>query len=187
MLGKELIFQKAIFKWFGIKFHYTRLDGTDSGEVNQFVIDRGDSVAMLLHEVEKDEVILVEQLRIATAESGNGWLLELPAGRVDPGEEPTQTALREAREETGAEPREIRLISSFFLSPGGSSERLHLFYCPFHNGIEIQSIAGLKEENEDISVQRYPLKEALEMIETGKIADAKTIIGLLWLNQDVKS
>jgi ADP-ribose pyrophosphatase len=132
---------------------------------------------LVLHDVPANEVVFVEQARVATS----GWILELPAGRVEPNEDPAATAGREAEEETGAAPATVQRISRFYLSPGGCSERLHLFYCPFSDGLTVHEYAGLAQDSEDIRVHRIPLPRALEMIETGEIADAKTMIGLYWL------
>jgi len=181
VLSTEEVFSRDFFRWVSIRFTYRRYDGTTSGPVDRIVFDRGDSVGMLLHDIPRNEVILVEQLRIAAVGHGTGWLLELPAGRIETGDSPEATASREVREETGAEAAEMEPIASFYLSPGACSERLHLFYAPYPEGLEIQEHAGLAEENEDIRVARVPFEEALEMIKDGRLADAKTILGLLWL------
>ena len=187
VLNKEEILHHAIFRWWQISFKFRRFNGSETGEIKHYVLDRGDSVGMLLHHLSSDEIVLVEQLRIAALESKSPWLFEIPAGRVDPGEDPNSSAKREIREETGGRTTEVQLIGSFYLSPGGCSERLHLFYCPFPQEMNLAATGGLAVENEDIKVHRISLRQALKMIRTGEIVDAKTVIALLWLNQQEKN
>jgi ADP-ribose pyrophosphatase len=180
--SKEQVFHQAIFRIFSVKFRYTLPDGTVFGPVDRLVLDRKESVGVILHDIRAEEIILVEQVRIATIDNGSGWLMEIPAGIIDDGETPEQSARRETKEETGAEPIEVEFVSSFYLSPGTSSERMHLFYCPFRNGLTVLARAGLAEEMEDIKVHRVPKNRALDMVRTGEIADAKTILALFYLS-----
>ena len=179
--GTEELLRRGFFRWVAVRFRYTRTDGKDSGEVEHLVLERGDSVGVVLHDLQTDEIVLVEQLRIATLETSNGFLLEFPAGRIDASEQPIHAAIREAKEETGAELSDVQLISSFYLSPGTCSERLHLFYCPFLDGLTVKATGGLESEHEDLKVHRISLDQAMTMVGSGEIADAKTIIGVLWL------
>lgn len=181
ILHEETVFQKRIFHWKSIRFQYIKTDGEWSNEIEHLVLDRNDSVGILMHDLLTDEIILVEQFRVAAYHNGPGWLIELPAGRIEDGDEAHETALRETKEETGAEPSEAIFISSFYLSPGGCSERLSLFYCPFPNGLQVLSNAGLASEDEDIRVHRISRTEAYDWYASGRIIDAKTIIALQWL------
>jgi len=165
------------FRWLEVEFQYERFDGSFSKPQTHMVLERGDSVAVLLHDVPNDKVVIVEQVRIAT----KGWLLEIPAGKIDKGEEPADTANREAEEETGIKPASVERIASFFLSPGACSEKLHLFYCPFDQPLEIQEFGGLESESEDIRLHLMTVEEAIRKIESREIADAKTILALYWL------
>jgi len=181
ILGKENLLNFYIFKASAVDFRYQRFDGSTAEPLPHFVLDRGESVGILLHDIPANEIVLVEQFRIACAENGPGWMLELPAGRIDANESPEDAARRETLEETGTEPNDINLISNFYLSPGGISERLHLFYCPFIDGISVGEHGGLEHESEDIRIHRFSLDKAYTMIESGEIIDAKTIIALYWL------
>lgn len=102
-------------------------------------------------------------------------LLELPAGKLDPDEDPALTVLRELHEETGYVAARATHLSSFFTSPGFCSERLHLYHmCDLQRGQQ------KLEHDEMITIEKYHLSEAMEMIKDGRIQDAKTIIGLVW-------
>lgn len=128
----------------------------------------GASVVVPLNE--KGEVYMVRQFRkpIDTV------TLEIPAGKLDPGEEPLVCAKRELKEETGLEAKEIRHLVSIHSTPGFSNEVLHLY-----------SATGLSEgescadEDEFISTEKYPVADLIDMVLNGKITDAKTIIGVL--------
>lgn len=181
MLGKEEVLHRFFFRWFKFRFEYERFDGTRTEPIDQYVLDRGQSVGVVLHDLGNDEIVLVEQMRIAAIDSGNPWLLELPAGRVDDAEEPLAAASRESQEETGVSPSDVRLICKFYASPGTCSELLHLYYCPFPNGFDAGERGGLVDEHEDIRVHRVTVTEAAAMIESGSIVDAKSIIGVQWL------
>ncbi len=181
ILSEETVFQKRIFHWKSIRFRYTKTNGQMSNEIEHLVLDRNDSVGILMHDLQVDEVILIEQFRVAAYHNGPGWLIEVPAGRIEDGDDAKATALRETKEETGAEPTDAEFISSFYLSPGGCSERLSLFYCPFEHGLTVMESAGLEVEDEDIRVHRVKREVAYRWIKEGKVIDAKTIIALQWL------
>jgi len=180
ILDDEAIFDRWIIHWRRVKFRHSRFIGAEAKTSERLVLEWGDSVGILIHDTAKDEVVLVEQLRIATEATG-GWILEIPAGKVDAGEKPRQAAIREAQEETGAVIANIEHISSFYLSPGISTERLHLYYCPLDAGFTIDRYTGIADEDEDIQVRRMPLGEALGQIARGQIVDAKSILALFWL------
>ncbi len=181
VLAQEELFRKGFFKWVNVRFTYRKFNGSISDPIERIVFERGASVGMLLHDIPSNEVILVEQVRVATLPSGHGMLLEIPAGVIEGSDSPESTAHREITEETGAQPAELEHISTFYLSPGACSERLHLFYAPYPNGLDIKEYAGLADENEDIRVHRLPVAQVMGMIKSGQIADAKTLVALLWL------
>ncbi len=95
--------------------------------------------------------------------------------------DPTITLRRELMEEIGYRVNSFRKIASFFVSPGGTSERIHLFYAAISPKDKIASGGGLVSEGEDVRMVTMGVKEALYKISTGDIVDAKTIIGLQWL------
>jgi len=146
------------------------------------VLDRGDSVAILLHDIVKDQVVIVQQFRPAILRT----IFEIVAGTLKPGEDHEACVKREVFEEVGLEVGEVRLISRFFVSPGATSERIFLYYAPVSSlGVD-GLVGGLKDEGENIQKNVMSVDEALEMVLVGEIDDAKTILALLWLKDQRK-
>jgi ADP-ribose pyrophosphatase len=119
------------------------------------------------------DIILVKQYRKAVEE----YLLELPAGKLEAGEDPGECAARELKEETGYRARNIRYVSSFYTSPGFSNEVMHVFIA---TGLEYEE--KKPDEDEVIKIIEINHEEALDMALNGKLRDAKTITGILLLN-----
>ena len=162
---------------------FEQFDGHMSPVVRRLNLERGDSVSVLVFNQTTEKLILVSQFRYATYPKTDGWTIEAIAGMVDAGETPEQAAKREVDEETGLSVDTFEHIATFYPSPGGSSERIFLYYlarCP-----EIRPIAketgGILSKGEDVKAVEITLPEALAKIKTGEIVDAKTIIGVYWL------
>lgn len=115
-------------------------------------------------------VILVRQFRYPVGRE----LVEIPAGKIDPDEDPLECAKRELAEETGYRAREWHNLLRFFSTPGFTSEYMHLFMA---QGLETGDQAP--DEDEFVEVIKVPLSEAVGMVEQGDICDAKSIVGLL--------
>lgn len=119
-------------------------------------------------------ILLVTQYRHAAGRR----LLELPAGTLEPGETPHDTAIRECQEEVGMRPRSVEPAGGFYVAPGYTTEYIHLFEC---RDLEQAPLDG--DADEDIEVVSLQPQEALTAIEDGRIVDAKTIVGILrWLH-----
>jgi len=99
---------------------------------------------------------------------------------LEPGEDPQAALKREVLEETGYEVVSIEKIAQFYVSPGGSSERIVLFYVEVRNATKVAAGGGLVSENEDIQSIWYSPEELQKMVDAGDIHDAKTLIGALW-------
>ena len=181
IISKEEVFHKAIFRIEEIHLRHERFDGAMSEPIMRLNLERGDGVAAVVHDPESGSVVLVEQFRPSTYEKGPGWLLELPAGVVEAGDDMLATMQRELVDEIGYRVDNLRHINTFYLSPGGTSERIHLYYARVAAHHATDPGGGLVEEGEDIRIVTVPLTEVFPMIEAGVIADAKTIIGLQWL------
>ena len=119
---------------------------------------------------EDGSVVFVSQYRHPTRK----YVLELPAGKLDPGERPAETAARELEEELGLVAGRLEQLSEFYTTPGFCEERLWVFLAT-----ELRETALRREEDEIIEVVRMPFTRALEMAVKGEFEDAKTIIGLL--------
>ena len=177
-----------VFKVEEARLRYEKFNGEMSDVVRRISLERGDSVAILIFNLETNKFILVSQFRYPSYKKGDGWLLETIAGIVDSGETPEETARREVREETGLNITTMEHISTFYPSPGGSSERIHLFYSEVSGeSAKYNKTSGLACEGEDIESTEVSLEEALEKIKSGEIMDAKTIIGIYWaVNRQLK-
>ncbi|NPV70892.1 MAG: NUDIX hydrolase [Firmicutes bacterium] len=118
-------------------------------------------------------VLLVEQYRYPAGAT----LLEIPAGKLDPGEDPLGCARRELGEEAGVTARDWERLGSFFTSPGFSSEVIHVFLA---SGLEpVRPGEALPDDDELLRVEHVPLADARDLISNGRIRDAKTVAGLL--------
>ena len=156
------------------------------GETEVFrreLFERGEASAVLLYDAVRDVVVLTEQYRIGAAfdsEQASPWLLEVVAGMVEEGELPEEVACREAEEETGCIIKDLIPISNYWSSPGGTSEKVHL-YCALVDSSILGGIHGLEHEQEDILVRLIPFEQAYDGIASGEINNAATIIALQWL------
>jgi ADP-ribose pyrophosphatase len=171
-----------VFKVDEAYLRYEKFNGKMSGTVRRISLERGDSVGILIYNTTTDKIILISQFRYPSYKSGHGWLLETIAGIVDPNEAPEEAARREVQEEAGLNITNLDHISTFYPSPGGSSERIYLYYAEVYREPERDGkLGGLACEDEDIKSQELTLEKALAKIKSGEIMDAKTIISIQWL------
>ena len=178
-------YKKAIFRIVLAKLKHEKFNGEMSEEISRLSLERGDAVAAIIHNPEDDTILLTEQFRYPTyGKTKDGWILELPAGIVEEGEEPRHTMHREIEEETGYEVDTLRYLYTFFLSPGGSSERIFLYYGRLDTDERTFDGGGLESEGEDIRTIKMPVDEALQKLKDRQFTDAKTILGLQWLQMN---
>ena len=116
-------------------------------------------------------VLLIRQFRYPLGK----FIFELPAGKLDSGQSPRDTMARELEEEIGHSAGSLTHECAFYTSPGFCDESIHLFVAR-----DLAPTGQRLEEREHITVEPRTLAECLEMIETGEIEDAKTILGILW-------
>ena len=120
---------------------------------------------------EDPQVLLIRQYRYAA----EGYLYEIPAGRLNPAEDPRDCALRELKEETGCSAERVDELFTMYTTPGFTDERIHLFMAT-----GLMSGETKHEADEFLEPQPMPLSQALQMIRAGEIQDSKTALGLLF-------
>jgi ADP-ribose pyrophosphatase len=163
----------GFFKLDELTVSHRKLNGAMSADETFLIFERGDSVAALLVERETGNVIAVEQFRAPTLEKSrnHGWMIEAVAGMIDAGETPDQAIVREVLEETGYRIEQPELVATFFASPGGSSERIFVYYA-----VVTAREKGAPAEAEDIRLLSMSLDELFDRMDRGEIEDPKLII-----------
>lgn len=184
---KSRVFDQ-LFKIDRAVVQYEKFDGTMTDDVVRYNFERGNSVAVLVVNRERQTVLLTKQFRFPAymENAKNGWLLEIVAGMVDQEEDPKHTAMREVREEIGYSVELLVSICGVYLSPGGSSEKIYLYYTEINSAQKTEAGGGIANEAEDIQIVELPISEAYKLLDTGEIVDAKTVIALQWLKQKFK-
>ena len=148
----------------------------DGRRTQREVVEHGEVVVMVPVDA-SGQVLLVRQYRLPAGQS----LLEVPAGSVDPGESVEEAVQRELQEETGYRADRLQRLGGFFISPGYCTEFMHLFLAT-----GLSEAAAAADADEWITVERFPLAEALRLVASGDIRDAKSIIGLLLAERHVR-
>jgi nudix-type nucleoside diphosphatase (YffH/AdpP family) len=167
---------------------FEKFAGQMSEEVVRFHYHRSDAVAVLIYDQENERVLLIRQFRYAVyAKTGDGWLTECVAGMMEENETPLEVAQREVLEETGLKLKKAELLSHYFFSPGGCSDRVHLYLGSVDNPAQPVGIGGLENEGEEIHAEWVPLQEALKRVDEGTIVDGKTIIALTLLDRRLRN
>ncbi len=170
-MEEQTLDSRQIYDGRRVKLRLDRVMLHSGRETTREVVEHPDCVAIVALDAE-DNVILVRQFRHAVAKE----LLEIPAGGIEPGEEPLKSALRELAEESGYIAGSIKRLGGFYSSPGYSTEYLHLFLAT-----EIKPGPSQAQEDEILEVVPIPLKQVHRLITSGEIQDAKSIAGLLAL------
>lgn len=169
------------------RFRHRLFNGEMSGEVRREIFERGHAAVLIPYDPKRDEVVLVEQIRIAAFDtSPTPWLLEMVAGIIEPGESVDEVARREALEEAGLTVGRTKPVLSYLASPGGTSERLSIIAGEVDAACAC-GIHGLADENEDIRVHVVSREQAYRWVEEGKIDNAATVIALQWLQLHYES
>jgi len=177
----------GFFKLDETHLSYERFDGTMSEPVSRLALERGDSAAVLLYRPESKQIVLVNQFRYPTYEKGPGWIVETLAGVIDPGEDPEDAARREVLEESGYALRDLVHLSTFYVSPGGSSERIFLYLAEIAESDKVTEGGGRVIEGEDIVSVELSLADALAQVRSGVIVDAKTIVAIYALQDRIRA
>ena len=180
VLAKETVYH-GFFRLEQYTLKHTLFRGGWSQPITRELFRRGNCVAVLLYDPDRDEVVLIEQFRVgAVYQPQRAWLIEIVAGAIEEGETAEEVAYREALEEAGCEIKELIEIQQFYTTPGGCSERITLF-CGRVDSTAVGGVHGLVEEDEDIHVTTVKFAEVFQMLEDGKVESGIPIIAIQWL------
>lgn len=165
--------------WYTLKkvtFTIQKKDGTFEQQSRE-AYDRGNGAVILLYNKKEETIILTRQFRLPTFINGNasGMMIEACAGLLD-NDNPEDCIRRESEEETGYKISHIEKIFEAYMSPGSVTEILHFFIAEYSAEMRINDGGGLADEGENIEVLEVAFGEALKMIDSGEIRDAKTIM-----------
>lgn len=180
----ETTSQSTLYKGFyqmqEFRFRHKLFAGGWSKEVRREMLLAKDAVAVLPYDPLTQEFVLIEQFRYgAHLSSHNPWLIEVIAGMIEEDEAPEQVCHREAFEEAGIRLLQLHKALSYMSSPGGTTERLHIYMAKV-DASSAHGVHGLDSESEDILVHRIAESEAREWMQNGKIDNAAALIALQW-------
>ena len=140
--------------------------------------DRGNGACVLLYNTEKNTVILTSQFRMPIYENNDnkGYSVEVCAGVIDGNEDAETCVIRETEEEVGYKILSAKKVLETYMSPGAVTEKIFLFVAEYTDAMKVNSGGGLISEREEIEVLEIPFTDALKMLRTGEIQDAKTVL-----------
>ncbi|MHB8840415.1 MAG: NUDIX hydrolase [Candidatus Aquicultor sp.] len=171
LLKSDLIYEGSI-----ISLYVDKIKSPEGRVMEREVVKHLDAVGIVAIN-KRREIVFVKQYRHAI----DADLLEIPAGLLDNGENPKECAVRELREETGYRAGTVHRLAEFYTSAGFTDERFYLFFTD-----EIEEGEPERDEGEEgMLVEHIPVKEAVEMVASGKIEDAKTLTAILMAAQRV--
>jgi ADP-ribose pyrophosphatase len=164
----EIVSSKTVYNGRVFDIAEARIKQDDLEYQREIVVHKGSAV--IIPVFPDQTVALVRQYRHAAGK----YLLEIPAGTLDLSEDPLKGAARELEEEIGVVAGKIEKLTEFWVSPGFLTEKMHLYLAS-----ELTETAQKLEEDEILTIERYSFPDAFELIRTGEIEDAKTMIGLI--------
>ena len=164
-----------------ITYQRQKEDGTTETNTRE-AYDRGNGAAILLYNKQTQTVILTRQFRLPTFINGNadGMLIEACAGLLDK-DQPDVAIKRETEEETGYKVSSVEKVFEAYMSPGSVTEMLYFFIAEYSSAMKVHEGGGLEEEQENIEVLELPVDRAMQMLNSGEIKDAKTIMLLQYI------
>jgi len=174
---KSNVLSDKIFSLKEYQYEYRHTDKHDKERHVREVYDHGDGASVLLYNTTKKTVVLTSQFRLPSYLNGNktGMLLEVCAGSLD-GDAPDVCAKKEALEETGYNLECVESVFAPYASPATMTEIAHLFIAAYTDEMKVNSGGGLGEEEEYIDVVELDFNKAYEMMFSGEIKDARTIM-----------
>ncbi len=162
------------------RLRHTLHSGGVSDWMLRTCVHRAPIVVVLPYDPVKDCFVLIEQFRVgALFGTEPPWLFEVVAGMIDSGQTALETAHKELLEETGLTSKNLELVSEYWVSPGGSDEYAHMFMA-IVDATQIQPIAGVATEHENIRVVVQNRADVYQALSDGKINNGATLMSLLW-------
>ena len=168
-LKEEMVSQQTVYEGYIVDVRMDKAKLMDGSLANREVVTHPGAVAVFAMD-EEDNVILVRQFRYAVGEV----VLELPAGKLEPGEDPADSGLRELAEETGLIPKTYEPMGFTYSSPGIFEEKIYLFFAK-----DLEQGPVHPDDGEFVEVVRIPYQELVNMAARGEIKDSKTLAGIL--------
>ena len=169
MVEEKTLSSRLVYEGRAVKLRIDTVKMPDGRETTREVVEHSDCVAIIALDAD-GKVLLVEQFRKPVEKE----LLEIPAGGIDPDEDPVTTVCREMREETGYLPRKVERLGGFYSAPGYCTEYLYLYLATDLTPSPLHA-----EDTDNISLVRVPVTQIPSLIASGSICDAKSIAGLL--------
>ena len=169
MSGERTLSSQLIYEGRAVKLRVDTVQMPGGRQTTREIVEHADCVAVIAIDAD-DNVLLVKQFRKPVEKE----LLEIPAGGIEPGEDPVNCVCREMREETGYLPRTVERIGGFYSAPGYCTEYLYLYLAT-----DLISSPLCAEDTESIKLVRVPISQIPSLITSGRICDAKSIAGLL--------
>ncbi len=181
-LAERVVASEVVHRGRYMEFRVDTIERADGSRSTRDIVGHPGAVAILAVDG-LGRVLFVRQWRVA---AGQG-LLEIPAGTLDVHdgvtEDPDVAARRELEEETGHRAASWRKLASFWTAPGFASEKMHLYLAEGLVPVADDDDRLAPDEDEALELRHLSLDEAVGLVETGRIADAKTILGILWLDR----
>ena len=186
MIDKVKILKTEVLSdnWYTLRkvtYEYSKKDGSTLTQSRE-AYDRGNGATILLYNQEFGTVILTRQFRLPTFVNGNetGMMIEACAGLLDK-DNAEDCIKRETEEETGYKVKDVKKIFEAYMSPGSVTEILHFFIAEYSKAMKVNEGGGVEHEEENIEVLEMTFDQAMQMIATGEIKDAKTIMLLQYI------
>jgi ADP-ribose pyrophosphatase len=178
---ERVVASRVVHRGRYLTFRVDTVERPDGSRAERDICGHPGAIAVVALD-DDDRVLLVRQFRVATGEA----LLEIPAGTLEVDaatgavEDPDEAARRELEEETGQRATDWRRMGSFWTAPGFATELMHLYLA---RGLTtVRSVLG-EDEDERLELERWPLADAVAHAERGGFRDAKSLVGLFWLNR----
>lgn len=178
---QDKIVWNGFFKMHELHIKHRKFDGNWTPQLNRELFHRGRAAAAVVYDPKLHAIGLIEQFRVGAIDSElSPWCLEVVAGVVEPDESIDDLIKRELKEEAGIHEAELIPISTYYSSPGGCNEKIHL-YCALADLNAAEGNFGLDAEHEDIYFHVFPADDVFRDMLQGRTNNAATLIGLQWL------